>query len=812
MHMIRLLFLIFTFVSLHFLVYGQKSAPGILVICPGSEKNVHSHIPTQSSFENGRTTQTATFDVEYIGFSDEARIAFQYAVNIWQTRISSSIPIKIRATWTELDQGILGSAGAELVWQNFEGAPKKDTWYPVALAEKLSRTELNSPEDADIAANFNSGANWYLGTDGNTPRGTTDFVTVVLHEIAHGLGFVSSMEGENNQGSWGISGSPLTFDHHIENQNGQQLINTSNFSNGSTALYNQLTSNNIYFDGPVITNELAQKPKLFAPSPYDIGSSISHLDENTYPAGTLNSLMTPNIANAEAVHEPGPILMEMFAEMGWESTYIDVSSNKDVENTSSPFLIRAKIISENDIIPASLKLTYSTNNFLTQSEAQMLPTGVPNEYSVSAPATLATTTVSYYIFVDDEYGREFSTPSNAPGGFHQFKVGPDFTPPVIVHEAIEMIVENELSVTINAEVIDNTGLKDVIVEYLINDVPETSFKMVNTEKDEYVGTFIFQPGRLEAGDKIRYRIIAIDAARNANTTYDPARDYHSIYVREVIVPVVSYINNFFDNTFDFEGTGFSITTPPGFNDPAIHSPHPYGNGMESGNQSTRTYQLQVPIIVEPEKAIMRYKEIVLVEPGEEGSIFGEPEFFDYVVVEGSNDNGLTWLPLAPGYDSRKHPVWLQAYNSDIVGDDSQAEGNPSLFREDSVDLKETFSTGDIIFIRFRMYSDQAANGWGWAIDDLNIQGELRQLKPGLSLRPNPTSGSFFIEIPLEPSSGNLEVSVLNAQGKLIYTKAISFPTQNFIQEMNISSSPPGVYIVKIKAENFIFSKRLLLLK
>ena len=34
------------------------------------------------------------------------------------------------------------------------------------------------------------------------------------------------------------------------------------------------------------------RPKLFAPAGFQNGSSYSHLDENTYPAGDLNSPMT----------------------------------------------------------------------------------------------------------------------------------------------------------------------------------------------------------------------------------------------------------------------------------------------------------------------------------------------------------------------------------------------------------------------------------------------------------------------------------------------------------------------------------------
>ena len=55
------------------------------------------------------------------------------------------------------------------------------------MANKLSGIDL-APNDDDIVANFNSSFNWYLGTDGNAGM-QFDLMTVVLHELGHGLGF-----------------------------------------------------------------------------------------------------------------------------------------------------------------------------------------------------------------------------------------------------------------------------------------------------------------------------------------------------------------------------------------------------------------------------------------------------------------------------------------------------------------------------------------------------------------------------------------------------------------------------------------------
>ena len=59
-----------------------------------------------------------------------------------------------------------------------------------ALADAIAGRDTYAGR-VDLTASFNSNdkVNWYYGTDGNTPSGQFDFVTVVLHELGHGLGF-----------------------------------------------------------------------------------------------------------------------------------------------------------------------------------------------------------------------------------------------------------------------------------------------------------------------------------------------------------------------------------------------------------------------------------------------------------------------------------------------------------------------------------------------------------------------------------------------------------------------------------------------
>lgn len=280
----------------------------------------------------GKTQQSATFQVRYsANFPAAARTAFSFAADIWATHVTSSPPIVIDASWEALGEGTLGSAGTTFIFRDDSFLPRPNTWYPAALAEALAgRNETGS--DADIRASFSSDfTNWYFGTDQNTPASDYNFATVVLHEIGHGLGFFDSFSfddgdasnglecGAPGQGCFGFTDggvtSPVIFDRFLEDRNDRALLT---YANPSRALGDVLQSDAIFFDGPILRGASGDLPvQLFAPSGFEAGSSIAHLDEDAFPAGSPNSLMTPQLARQETVYSPGPFTCAIFSDMGW---------------------------------------------------------------------------------------------------------------------------------------------------------------------------------------------------------------------------------------------------------------------------------------------------------------------------------------------------------------------------------------------------------------------------------------------------------------------------------------------------------------
>ena len=321
------LFYRFLALSLFFLnldVYSQNptSLPGPITVCPAGDFAGHHHVPMPQWLEEklheahqakANGNECGTINVTYVGFTPEAEAAFQAAVDIWEASLQTNVTIEVQANWTVLADGVLGSAGPNTIWNGFSGSPDGN-WYPSALADQLHGSDLD-PGEPDINANFNSTFDWYLGTDGNPPSNQYDLVSVVLHEICHGLGFISTKDYDNGDGSLEIDGLPYTYDTYLTlGPGGTPLSSITNASD----LGDALTSDNVYTNAPSAVDALGGVfPRHYAPADYAGGSSISHWNESTFGPGNINSLMSPQIGPGEAILDPGPITLGLFEDLGW---------------------------------------------------------------------------------------------------------------------------------------------------------------------------------------------------------------------------------------------------------------------------------------------------------------------------------------------------------------------------------------------------------------------------------------------------------------------------------------------------------------
>ena len=305
----------------------------------------------------------ASFIVNYNGFTAPAQAAFQFAVDIWANSIESPVPIRVSANFGPLGANILGGAGPDGFIINVPGFPS-NVAFASALGEQLLGEDKDGPNGTsnDIIATFSSTANFYFGTDGNTPSGQVDFVSVVLHELGHGLGILgfgtipTDVDGnpDPNPPVVGIlrnSGFLSPWDNFIEN--GVPTAITT-FADPSAALLAEFTGNDLFNSGPITTAKNGGvKPSTYAPAIFSPGSSYSHWDEATYPAGNANSLMTPDIAPGEAIHDPGFVTLGVMEDMGWSicggSLTVKDFSIETVDVSPNPFTSSIIIKLSNDL-------------------------------------------------------------------------------------------------------------------------------------------------------------------------------------------------------------------------------------------------------------------------------------------------------------------------------------------------------------------------------------------------------------------------------------------------------------------------------
>ncbi|MEO8398818.1 MAG: T9SS type A sorting domain-containing protein, partial [Ignavibacteriaceae bacterium] len=272
-----------------------------------------------------------------------------------------------------------------------------------------------------------------------------------------------------------------------------------------------------------------------------------------------------------------------------------------------------------------------------------------------------------------------------------------------------------------------------------------------------------------------------------------------------------YINNFNTSSNDFFGSGFQIKNLTGFPDKAIHSAHPYANSQNL------TYSLSIPIIVASADADLTYDDVAIMEPGDAGAVFGDSNFWDYVIAEATSD-GINWIPLEDGYDSNYDPEWTSAYNNNTPG-------NSTMLRKHQINLLDKFNAGDKILFRFRLFSDGFVTGWGWAIDNLEIQKNVVAVKDEKNYPinfelsqnfPNPFNPSTIIKYQI-PQNSLVTLKIYDAVGKEVATLINQKQSSGTYQVKFDAASTgkllaSGVYFYRIQAGDFTSTKKFILLK
>jgi hypothetical protein len=245
----------------------------------------------------------AAFDITYsdspgTGFNDGAqgearRRALEAAAAAWAKVLQGTITIKVDAVMEEIDDGdeddstmLLATAGPVDFWIREGNA------IPSALMWQLINRRDNDG-DADIQVNANTEADWDYSVNGVAPRGKTSFVYTLIHEIGHGLGFIDSFDPET--GTLMNDPTPFIYDTFVNRRSDTRRLV---MNRPPHEVKDDLRSQELFFNGDAANDASRRsiKPgpmiRLYAPDPYEAGSSVSHVDQETY-ADVRTGTMAP---------------------------------------------------------------------------------------------------------------------------------------------------------------------------------------------------------------------------------------------------------------------------------------------------------------------------------------------------------------------------------------------------------------------------------------------------------------------------------------------------------------------------------------
>lgn len=496
------------------------------------------------------------------GIDSIARETFLEAGRIWSEYIFSPIPINVNVNFTSLAANVLGSAYSTSYYR-YPLYLDSTYYYPVSLFKRqIEDYDFISP--IDIQVNFNSGfSNWNLGT-GAPSSNQYDLLTVVLHELGHGLGFngflaskiINDGSGNNTRVGYWLNNINIysIFDSYLyHSQLNNRVINNSIFPNNSTQLNNVITDGSLHLINSKILNVSNSPAILYAPSTYSAGSSIYHLDETTYPVNNENTLMTPFVAAGQASRSIGPIVKAYMSSLGYTTPILGSpphQTNYYPENDSIEIVAKAYYPyydSNFQLGPASL---YYTIGLTTNPQMSITRNFNTNNYSFKIPVPLVNTDTTIYYLTEMSVYEQTLNNGNQLNYYYspqktktnnlyytRFRILVDTLNPSIlpvdIIDTLKFDTLNRLILFPNFQIKDSSGIEEVKLyfQFRNNNLDSIIF---NPTPGQTLFSFSFDNIYFEDEDNFQYFIIAKEKYYKKKVKRYPESGFANLILRNAV--------------------------------------------------------------------------------------------------------------------------------------------------------------------------------------------------------------------------------------------------------------------------------------